>query len=521
MSTNRIQRALISVTDKSGVAELAQELVKYGVQILSTGGTAAHLRAGGIEVVDVSAYTGFPEMMDGRLKTLHPAIHGGILAQRDNAEHLKSLDEQKIGLIDLVVINLYRFEETVAKPGVTLAHAVENIDIGGPTMLRAAAKNHPFVTVLSDPADYPAILTELAATGGAISRETNFRLAVKVFQQTARYDGAIANYLGKVAALGKEEAAFPPVLSLQFTKAQDLRYGENPHQKAVFYREHAPPADSIAAGRQLQGKELSYNNIMDADAAWQMINDFTRPGAIIIKHANPCGAACSDNLTEAYLKAMATDPVSAFGGIVAFNRPVNASLAQELVKTFLEVIIAPAFEPDALEIMRSKLNLRLLAVPGKGTATPGLDFRRVGGGLLVQDRDLVSFDIRQARVVSRRKPTEEEYAALDFAWRVVKHVKSNAIVLAGQEQLVGVGAGQMSRVDSVKIACMKAILPTQGTVLASDAFFPFRDGVDLAAKAGISAVIEPGESLRDEEVIQAADEHNLALLFTGRRHFKH
>ncbi len=522
MKTNTIKRALISVTDKTGIAEFAKELRKYGVEILSTGGTATHLRQNGIEVVDVSAYTGFPEMMDGRLKTLHPVIHGGILALRDNEDHLKSLQEHKIGLIDMVIINLYRFEETIEKPGVTMAHAIENIDIGGPTMLRAAAKNYRFVTVVTDPADYSVIAQELASEGGRISETTNYQLAVKVFQLTARYDGAISNYLGRFTTAGGEAAVFPATISLQFSKAQDLRYGENPHQKAAFFRELTPPPLSIASARQLQGKELSYNNIMDADAAWQMICDFSRPGAVIIKHANPCGAAVSDDAATAYVKAMATDPVSAFGGIVALNRPVDRALAQELVKTFLEVIIAPEFNEDAMTILQAKQNVRLLAIPGNPAALPGgLDLRRVGGGILVQDRDTDTFDIREAKVVTKRKPTEAEYAALDFAWRVVKHVKSNAIVIAGKEQLVGVGAGQMSRVDSVRIARMKSLLPTQGCVLASDAFFPFRDGLDMAAEAGITAVIEPGESLRDAEVIQAADEHNMAMIFTGRRHFKH
>lgn len=522
MKTNTIKRALISVTDKTGIADFARELKKYDVEIISTGGTAVHLRDSGIEVVDVSAYTGFPEMMNGRLKTLHPFIHGGILAERDKPDHLKSLREQGIGLIDMVIINLYRFEETVAKPGVSLALAVENIDIGGPTMLRAAAKNHPFVTVITDPADYDLIAKELAATDGGITETTNYRLAVKVFQLTARYDGAISNYLGRFSATGGEESQFPATFSLQFTKAQDLRYGENPQQKAAFFRELTPPPRSIASARQLQGKELSYNNIMDADAAWQMICDFNRPAATIIKHANPCGAAVSANIAAAYLKAMQTDPVSAFGGIVALNRWVDKALALELIKTFLEVIIAPGFEDEALAIFQAKQNVRLLAIPaGRSAPSEGMELRRVGGGLLVQDRDAGDFDISTCKVVTRRPPTEEEYAALDFAWRVVKHVKSNAIVIAGKEQLVGVGAGQMSRVDSVRIARMKSLLPTSGCVLASDAFFPFRDGIDLAAEAGIKAIIQPGQSLRDEEVIKAADEHGMAMIFTGRRHFKH
>ncbi len=522
MKKNLIKRALLSVTDKTGIAELAGVLKRHGVEILSTGGTAVHLRNSGIAVVDVSDYTGFPEMMDGRLKTLHPKIHGGILAQRDREEHLKSLQEHGIGLIDLVAINLYRFEDTVAKPGVTLEQAIENIDIGGPTMLRAAAKNYPFVTVITDPADYRSVTEELAENGGCITEETNYRLAVKVFQLTARYDGAISNYLGRLDPFQGGERRFPETCTMQFVKAFDLRYGENPHQKAAFFRETAPPPKSIAAAVQLQGKELSYNNIMDADAAWQMVCDFDKPAAMIIKHANPCGAAVSSRPAEAYRQALETDPTSAFGGIVAFNRPVDGETASELIKLFLEVIIAPGFEPEAIELFKTKQNVRLLEIrPAREDRPLGMELRRVGGGLLVQERDEADFDIRKARVVTKRAPTEAEYAALDFAWRVAKHVKSNAIVLASGERLLGVGAGQMSRIDSVKIARMKSLRPTAGSVLASDAFFPFRDGVDLAAEAGVTAIIQPGESLRDEEVIKAADEQGLAMIFTGQRHFKH
>jgi len=522
MNFNKIGRALLSVTDKAGIVEFAKGLQTLGVEILSTGGTAAQLRQNGITVRDVSDYTGFPEMMDGRLKTLHPKIHGGLLALRDNPEHLAALRAHGIELIDMAVINLYRFEDTVARPGCTLEEAVENIDIGGPTMLRAAAKNYRFVSVITDPADYDKILEEMKQNDGKVSEGTNFYLATKTFQLTARYDAAISNYLGRIEPDGNL-TDFPKTFTFQFARAQDLRYGENPHQKAAFYREHKPFPSAVANARQLQGKELSYNNIMDSDAAWQMVSDFTLPAAVVIKHANPCGAATSDgDLLTAYEKALQTDPVSAFGGIVALNRPVDGKTAAELAKTFLEVIIAPSFNAEARAILGAKKNVRVLEIPAAPTgAPPDYDFRRVVGGLLIQERDTDTFDIRQARVVTKRTPTEAEYQALDFAWRVVKHVKSNAIVIAGRDQLIGVGAGQMSRVDSVKIARMKAVLPTAGTVLASDAFFPFRDGIDMAAEAGVTAIIQPGGSVRDEEAVQAADEHGIAMIFTGKRHFKH
>ena len=518
---NEIKRALISVTDKRGIVDFARELQIYGVEILSTGGTAAQLRENDIAVTDVSDYTGFPEMMDGRLKTLHPKIHGGLLSLRDNEEHVKSAEEHGIDMIDMVVINLYRFEDTVAKKGCTLEDAIENIDIGGPTMLRAAAKNYRFVTVVTDPADYSKILQEMKEHGGKISEATNFTLATRTFQLTARYDAAISNYLGTLTPEGKKE--FPETYTMQFIKAQDLRYGENPHQKAAFYREREMPSPAVSNARQLQGKELSYNNIMDSDAAWQMASDFELPTAVIMKHSNPCGAATSgDDILEAYKKAMETDPVSAFGGIVAFNRRVDKKTAEEIAKIFLEVVIAPGFDRDAVDILGTKKNLRILEIlPSAGGRAADYDYRRVVGGLLIQERDSIGEDIKKAQVVTQRTPTEEEYQALDFAWHVVKHVKSNAIVFATKHQLIGVGAGQMSRVDSVKIAKMKANMPTEGTVLASDAFFPFRDGVDMAAEAGVTAIIQPGGSIRDEDAIKAADEHGIAMIFTGRRHFRH
>ncbi len=522
MNMNTIKRVLISVTDKKGIVDFAKELAAFNVEILSTGGTAAQIRNSGIAVRDVSDYTGFPEMMDGRLKTLHPKIHGGLLALRNNESHMQALAEHGIDLIDMVVINLYEFEKTVAQEGCSLDHAIENIDIGGPTMLRAASKNYRFVTVVTDPDDYGKIIAEMKETGGRISEATNFALAVKTFQTTARYDGAISNYLGKLAPYGGESRDFPDTFTMQFAKAQDLRYGENPHQKAVFYRETDPTIPAISNAKQIQGKELSYNNIMDSDAAWQAVYDFTLPAAVIMKHANPCGAAAFEgNLVDVYLKALETDPVSAFGGIVAFNRTIDKKTADELAKIFLEVIIAPGIDADAAAVLESKKNVRVLIIPQAGGRDSGYDFRRVVGGLLVQDRDRTDFDIRKAQVVTKRKPTEEEYAALDFAWRIVKHVKSNAIVFATKHQLVGVGAGQMSRVDSVRIASMKALLPTRGSVLGSDAFFPFRDGIDMAAEAGVTAIIQPGGSVRDEEAIQAADEHGITMIFTGQRHFKH
>jgi phosphoribosylaminoimidazolecarboxamide formyltransferase/IMP cyclohydrolase len=521
MHLNKIKRVLISVTDKKGIVEFARELKSFHVEILSTGGTATHLRSHGIDITEVSDYTGFPEMMDGRLKTLHPKIHGGLLALRDNDAHMKSATEHHIAMIDMIIINLYRFEETVAKENTSLEEAIENIDIGGPAMLRAAAKNCRYVTVVTDPEDYSGILKELREMEGNISESTNYNLARKAFQLTARYDAAISNYLGRIDLDGSRKA-FPDTYTVQFDKAQDLRYGENPHQSAAFYREHGSTPSAISGASQLQGKELSYNNIMDSDAAWQMVTDFELPATVIIKHANPCGAATSaDNIAEAYRSAMKTDPVSAFGGIVAVNRPLDRRAAEEMVRTFLEVIIAPGFDEGAKTVLSRKKNIRLLEIsPLSGPGTSGYDFRRVVGGLLVQERDTGEFDIRKARVATKRMPSAEEYQALDFAWRTVKHVKSNAIVITTKDQLVGVGAGQMSRVDSVRIATMKAILPTKDCVLASDAFFPFRDGIDMAAAAVITAIIQPG-SIRDEEVIKTADEHGITMIFTGIRHFRH
>jgi phosphoribosylaminoimidazolecarboxamide formyltransferase/IMP cyclohydrolase len=516
----KITRALISVSDKNGVVEFSRQLAGYGVELLSTGGTAKLLRDAGLTVKDVSEFTGFPEMLDGRVKTLHPKVHGGLLGMRSNPEHVAKMKEHGIENIDMVVVNLYPFEATVAKEGCHLEDAIENIDIGGPTMLRSAAKNYPDVTVLVDSSDYAQVLEEMKASGGAVSPATNFGLAVKVFQHTAAYDGAISNYLG--ARLTAEVQEYPPVFSLQVKKAQDLRYGENPHQTAAFYVESGITEPCVSNAQQLQGKELSFNNIIDLDAAIETVKEFEQSAAVIIKHTNPCGVALADSPLTAYLKARECDPVSAFGGIVGFNRTVDAATAKELTSTFLEAVIAPGYSEEALEIFTAKKNVRVMQVPLLDRyVAGGSDLKRVTGGLLLQGRDLGMVNAIDCKVVTERTPTASEYAALDFAWRVCKHVKSNAIVFSNCDQTVGIGAGQMSRVDSSKIAVQKALLPTKGTVLASDAFFPFRDGVDAAAEAGVTAIIQTGGSVRDEEVIKAANEHGIAMLFTNMRHFRH
>jgi phosphoribosylaminoimidazolecarboxamide formyltransferase/IMP cyclohydrolase len=517
----KITRALISVSDKTGILEFAQGIAQYGVEILSTGGTAKMLREAGLAVKDVSEFTGFPEMLDGRVKTLHPKVHGGLLGMRSNPEHVAKMKEHGIEPIDMVVVNLYPFEATVAKDGCTLEDAIENIDIGGPTMLRSAAKNYPDVTVVVDHADYGRVLEEMAANQGAVSRTTNYGLAVKVFQHTAAYDGAISNYLG--GRLGETVEEYPATFTIQVKKAQDLRYGENPQQSAAFYVEKEIAEPCVSNSVQLQGKELSFNNIIDLDAAIETVKEFRdRPAAVIIKHTNPCGAALGANPLEAYLRARECDPVSAFGGIVGFNRPVDGVAAKELSSTFLEAIIAPGYTEEALEIFKTKKNVRVMQVPDIASyVQKGYDLKKVVGGLLVQGRDLGMVKASDCRLVTERRPTRDEYEALDFAWRICKHVKSNAIVFTNRDQTVGIGAGQMSRVDSSRIAVQKAQLPVKGTVLASDAFFPFRDGVDAAAEAGVTAIIQPGGSVRDEEVIAAANEHGLAMLFTGMRHFRH
>jgi phosphoribosylaminoimidazolecarboxamide formyltransferase/IMP cyclohydrolase len=516
-----ITRALVSVSDKTGIVDFARALHAMGVEILSTGGTARLLADGGVPVLEVGAYTGFPEMMDGRVKTLHPKVHGGILGRRGIDDAVMA--EHGIGPIDLVVVNLYPFEQAVARPGCDLPTAVENIDIGGPTMLRAAAKNHAAVTVVVDAADYGRVLDEMRANGGAVTDRTRFDLAVKVFEHTARYDGAIASYLG--ARLGAEPETFPRTVNLQYRLAQGMRYGENPHQGAAFYVEDGRREASIATARQLQGKELSYNNIADTDAALECVKQFDgAPACVIVKHANPCGVALGASLLEAYDRAYRTDPESAFGGIIAVNGELDSATAQAIVeRQFVEVIVAPRVSHDAIEVVAAKKNVRLLEC-GDWPKEPGprLDLKRVNGGLLVQDADLAL--VKELKVVSQRQPTEAELRDLLFTWRVAKFVKSNAIVYGRDQMTIGVGAGQMSRVNSARIAAIKAEqagLAVRGAVMASDAFFPFRDGIDQAAAAGIVAVIEPGGSVRDEEVIAAADEHGMAMVFTGMRHFRH
>lgn len=518
-----ITRALISVSDKTGIADFARQLHdRFGVEILSTGGTARLLADEGIPVVEVSSYTGFPEMMDGRVKTLHPKIHGGLLGRRGTDEAV--MTEHGIPPIDMVVVNLYPFEQTIARPDCDLPTAIENIDIGGPTMLRAAAKNHAAVTVIVDAADYSRVLDEMAKDNGAVSEASRFDMAVKTFEHTARYDGAIANYLGMIKTDGSK-STLPRTFNSQFIKAQELRYGENPHQNAAFYVEANTTEACIATARQIQGKELSYNNIGDTDAALECVKQFYKdPACVIVKHANPCGVALGSNLLDAYNRAYSTDPESAFGGIIAFNQALDAETAEAIVeRQFVEVIIAPRINADAIEVVRSKKNVRLLEC-GEWTreANQRLDFKRVNGGLLVQDADLLLQ--HELKVVTQREPSEQEMADLLFAWKVAKYVKSNAIVYGRDHMTIGVGAGQMSRVNSARIAGIKAEhagLEVKGSVMASDAFFPFRDGLDQAAENGISAVIQPGGSMRDEEVIAAADEHNISMVFTGMRHFRH
>jgi len=518
---SKLRRALISVSDKSGVAEFARALAGLGIELLSTGGTAKLLQKEGVAATEVAAHTGFPEMLDGRVKTLHPKIHGGILARRDLEVHMAAIERAGIAPIDLVVVNLYPFQATVADPDCRLEDAIENIDIGGPAMLRSAAKNHASVAVVVDPADYPRVLEEVRASGG-VSERTRFELATKAFAHTAAYDGAIANYLSSLDAEGRR-GAFPGVLSLQFAKLQDMRYGENPHQAAAFYRDAQPVAGGIAAYRQLQGKDLSYNNVADADAAWECVKGFGEPACVIVKHANPCGAAIGKSALEAYRKAFKTDPTSAFGGILAFNRALDRAAAAQVGKQFAEVIIAPRVEPAARAELAKKQNLRVLEVP-LARAANAQDFKRVGGGLLVQSADAHRLQPGELKTVTRKQPGKAQLADLLFAWRVAKFVKSNAIVFARGGMTVGVGAGQMSRVDSARIAALKAKaagLTLKGSVVASDAFFPFRDGLDVVVKAGAVAVIQPGGSVRDDEVIAAADGHKVAMVFTGVRHFRH
>jgi phosphoribosylaminoimidazolecarboxamide formyltransferase/IMP cyclohydrolase len=521
----KIQRVLISVSDKAGIVELARYLASKGVEILSTGGTEKLLKENKIPVLAVGDYTGFPEMMDGRVKTLHPKIHGGILYVRDNSEHQKAIKSQGIRSIDLVVVNLYPFVRTVADPKVGLAEAVENIDIGGPSMVRAAAKNFEYVTVVVDPGDYDRIKLELENHKMEIPRPLRFELAVKAFSHTAAYDGAVGNFLTSLESPEEKpkRSKFGGVLNLQYRKIFDLRYGENPHQDAAYYSEGWHDEPCVGNARQLHGKELSYNNILDLDGALETVKEFDQAACAIVKHSNPCGVATTaGDIADAFHKAKACDPISAFGGIVAFNRAVTAEAAEQIGQTFFEAVIAPDFEEGALQILKQKKNLRLLrTLPIRRYEISGWDMKKVVGGLLVQDRDVALTAAAEAKVVTKRVPSGDELKAMDFAWKVAKHVKSNAIVYAREDRTVGIGAGQMSRVDAANLGATKAQESLKGCVLASDAFFPFRDGIDAAAKHGVTAVIQPGGSIRDEEIIQAANEHGMAMVFTGMRHFRH
>jgi phosphoribosylaminoimidazolecarboxamide formyltransferase / IMP cyclohydrolase len=557
----KIRRALISVSDKTGIVDFAQELKSFGVEIISTGGTARTLREAGIDVLDVADITGFPEMMDGRVKTLHPKIHGGLLALRENPEHIAAMQKHGIEPIDMVVINLYPFEQTIAREDIKLEEAIEQIDIGGPSMIRSAAKNYRDVAVVTSPDLYRQIRTEMILDDGALTLATREQLARLAFMRTAFYDSAIFPYLSAHLAGAKDSKMFPPIPEiiermstymnlfstamkslhgdelaqgedgkfadreqLSLNKISDLRYGENPHQAAALYemsaRVGANAAPGVTAAEQLGGKEMSFNNYVDADAAWQLVCDFDETACAIIKHTNPAGAAIGATPQEAYRRALACDPTSAFGGIVAFNRTVDVAAAQAVVEIFVEVVIAPDFDDDAIKVLAAKKNLRVLRV-GRAQSAAGFEYKQISGGMLVQERDTHVLTREALKLVTKRTPSEKEIEDLLFAWTVCKHTKSNAIVYARDKQTVGVGAGQMSRVDSVKIGAARAQLPVSGSVLASDAFFPFRDGLDEAAKHGITAVIQPGGSVRDEEVIAAANEHNLAMVFTGVRHFKH
>ncbi len=522
-----VKRALISVSDKQGVVEFAKALHEQGVELLSTGGTATLLADAGIPVIEVADYTGFPEMLDGRVKTLHPKIHGGILGRRDLESHVAKMAEHDIGNIDLVCVNLYPFAATIAKAGCTLEDAIENIDIGGPTMVRSAAKNWKHVAIVTDAHDYVKVVVELKENGGKLSDTTRFNLSRKAFTHTAQYDGMISNYLTSVddTVLSGEPVLgmFPENLNAQFIKAQDLRYGENPHQQAAFYRDLYPVAGSLSHYEQLQGKELSYNNIADADAAWEAVKAFDEPACVIVKHANPCGVAVADSPLNAYRLAFSTDTTSAFGGIIAFNREVDAETVEAVTGQFLEVLMAPKFTDKAKEIIAQKKNVRVLEVPLQSGANR-FELKRVGGGLLVQSPDIYRVKKEDLTVVSKRQPTEQEWADLLFAWKVAKYVKSNAIVFCNAGQTYGIGAGQMSRVDSTRIAARKAQdggFDLNNAVAASDAFFPFRDGIDVIAEQGIKAIIHPGGSMRDQEIFDAADEHGMAMVLTGVRHFRH
>ncbi|MPZ76942.1 MAG: bifunctional phosphoribosylaminoimidazolecarboxamide formyltransferase/IMP cyclohydrolase [Deltaproteobacteria bacterium] len=522
----RIQTALISVSDKKGIVEFSRALSELGVELISTGGTASLLRDNKIPVKDVAEITGFPEMMDGRVKTLHPKVHGGILALRDNPEHVAKMKEHGIAPIDLVVVNLYPFEATVAR-GASFEEIVENIDIGGPSMVRAAAKNHQQVGVIVDPEDYASVIVELKRNSCSLSAGTHFRLFCKAFQHTSHYDGAISNYFASLDE-NRQSMRWGQTVNIQISKIQDMRYGENPHQSAAFYGTEGDRGPSLACAKQFQGKELSFNNILDADAALSTVLEFSDIATVAIKHNNPCGVALSrTSLADSFRKAKACDPVSIFGGVIAFNRPVDEETAEELKEIFLEIVIAPSFTSEARAVLSSAkrlLNIRLLELDMSEPQGGGYDLRRVRGGMLMQDWDTGKVDVRACKVVTERTPLEEEYQALDFAWRVCRHVKSNTIVFASPDQVLGVGAGQMSRIDSTKIAVLRAAtygLDLKGSAVASDAFYPFRDGLDEAANAGAKSVIQPGGSIKDDEVVAAANEHGIAMIFTGMRHFRH
>ncbi|MFZ0706600.1 MAG: bifunctional phosphoribosylaminoimidazolecarboxamide formyltransferase/IMP cyclohydrolase [Candidatus Korobacteraceae bacterium] len=516
----KIQRAILSVTDKAGLEQFARKLHQLGVELVSTGGTAKLLRDSGIPVKDISDLTGFPEMLDGRVKTLHPKVHGGILHIRDNPQHKEAVAQHGIVPIDMVVVNLYAFQKTASKPGVSFHELIENIDIGGPSMVRSAAKNFQDVAIVTSPADYDSIAQEMQSSGGSLSLATKWRLAQKAFATTAAYDSAIASTLERVAApegqLALEEHGFPQTLRLSFNKAFDLRYGENPHQKAALYSDGS--GEGVANGKQLQGKELSYNNIVDLQAAWDLAQEFEQPVCAIIKHTNPCGTAIADTLAEAYRRALECDPISAFGGVIGVNRPIDKETATEMAKLFLEVIAAPGFDGAAREIFAAKKNLRLVEVVPMDQKRV---LKNISGGVLLQDNDMRPLTEADLKVVSERKPTDAEMRDLLFAWKICKHVKSNAILYARNGQTTGVGAGQMSRVDSARIGAMKSVLGIKGSVAASDAFFPFPDGVEVIAEAGATAIIQPGGSVKDKEVIDTANKLGLAMVLTGVRHFRH
>ncbi|MHA1229373.1 MAG: bifunctional phosphoribosylaminoimidazolecarboxamide formyltransferase/IMP cyclohydrolase [Candidatus Helarchaeota archaeon] len=515
---DKIRRAIISVSDKSGIIEFCRGLSELGIELISTGGTYNKLKEAGLEVKKVSEITNFPEMLDGRVKTLHPMIHGGILAIRDKNEHLKQMEKHNIRPIDMVVVNLYPFEATINKPNIDIKIAIENIDIGGPTLIRSAAKNYQYVAVIINPKMYNNILAELKSNDGKLSLETRQQLAFEAFNHTARYDSIISRYLAKQFC---PDIKFPEVFTVSFEKVQDLRYGENPHQKAAFYKELGIQYPSIANFKQLGGKELSYNNLFDLNAALDLVKEFEEPCCAVIKHTNPCGIAIGSDLKDIYIRAREVDPMSAFGSIVAFNRKLNSDTASEIIKTFVEIVAAPGFEDEAVKILKQKKNLRIIDIGQLTKITGQMDWKKIEGGLLLQTKDEKVIVDSDLKVVSKKKPDEKQLKALKFAWKVVKHVKSNAIVIAREKEAVGIGAGQMSRVDAVELAIKKGGDKVKGCVLASDAFFPFRDSIDAAAKAGITAIIEPGGSIRDNEVIQASDEHELVLIFTGFRCFKH